>query len=41
MLNELMGANIDRNSERVAACRAMVEPLRDTWREAAAAAVAG
>jgi flagellar protein FliS len=41
MLTELMGANIAKDPDRVAACRALVEPLRDTWREAAAAAVAG
>jgi flagellar secretion chaperone FliS len=41
MLTELIGANIGRDAERVAAVRSLVEPLRDTWREAAAAAVAG
>jgi flagellar protein FliS len=41
LLTELIGANIGRNADRVAACRGIVEPLRDTWREAAAAAVAG
>ena len=41
MLTELIGANIGKDAERVAACRALVEPLRDAWREAAAAAVAG
>ncbi|WP_433371099.1 flagellar export chaperone FliS [Actinoplanes sp. CA-142083] len=41
MLTELIGANIARDADRVAACRALVEPLRDAWREAAAAAVAG
>ncbi|HEX5203645.1 flagellar export chaperone FliS [Paractinoplanes rhizophilus] len=41
MLTELIGANINKDADRVAACRALVEPLRDTWREAAAAAVAG
>ena len=41
MLTELMGANIAKDPDRVAACRALVEPLRDAWREAAAAAVAG
>jgi flagellar protein FliS len=41
LLNELMAANIAKDPDRVAACRAVVEPLRDTWREAAAAAVAG
>jgi flagellar secretion chaperone FliS len=40
LLTELIGANIARDADRVAACRALVEPLRDAWREAAAAAVA-
>jgi flagellar protein FliS len=39
LLTELIGANIARDPERVAACRGLVEPLRDAWREAAAAAV--
>ncbi|GIM92336.1 flagellar export chaperone FliS [Paractinoplanes toevensis] len=41
MLTELIGANIARDADRVAAIRNLAEPLRDTWREAAAAAVAG
>lgn len=41
LLTELIGANINRSPERVASCRALVEPLRDAWREAAASAVAG
>lgn len=41
LLTELIGANINRDAPRVAACRSLVEPLRDAWREAAAAAVAG
>jgi flagellar protein FliS len=41
MLTELIGANIAQDADRVVAVRALVEPLRDTWREAAAAAVAG
>ncbi|MFI5895251.1 flagellar export chaperone FliS [Actinoplanes sp. NPDC051513] len=41
MLTELIGANIAKDADRVAACRTLVEPLRDAWREAAAAAVAG
>ncbi|GLY96860.1 flagellar export chaperone FliS [Actinoplanes sp. NBRC 103695] len=36
LLTELIGANIRREADRVAACRALVEPLRDAWREAAA-----
>jgi flagellar protein FliS len=41
LLTELIGANVARDADRVAACRTLVEPLRDAWREAAAAAVAG
>lgn len=41
LLTELIGANIGKDADRVAACRSLVEPLRDAWREAAAAAVAG
>lgn len=41
LLTELIGANVTRDADRVAACRALVEPLRDAWREAAVAAVAG
>jgi flagellar protein FliS len=41
LLTELIGANIARDGDRVAACRALVEPLRDAWSEAASAAVAG
>ncbi|GIE97861.1 flagellar export chaperone FliS [Paractinoplanes rishiriensis] len=41
LLTELIGANIARDADRVASCRSLVEPLRDAWREAAAAAVGG
>jgi flagellar protein FliS len=41
LLTELIGANIARDAGRVAVCRGIIEPLRDAWREAAAAAVAG
>ena len=41
LVTELIGANIARDPDRVAACRGLVESLRDAWREAAAAAVAG
>jgi flagellar protein FliS len=41
LLTELIGANIAQNAERVRTCRTLVEPLRDAWREAAAAAVTG
>ncbi|BFU42128.1 flagellar export chaperone FliS [Krasilnikovia sp. MM14-A1004] len=40
LLTELIGANVNRDADRVAACRSVVEPLRDAWREAAAAAAA-
>lgn len=32
---ELVGANVKRDAQRVAACRQLVEPLRDAWRTAA------
>jgi flagellar secretion chaperone FliS len=38
LLTELIGANVGRDADRVAACRALIEPLRDAWREAAAQA---
>jgi flagellar protein FliS len=38
LLTELIQANIRRDPDKVAACRTLVEPLRDAWREAAAAA---
>ena len=38
LLTELMGANVAGDADRVAACRDIVEPLRETWREAAATA---
>lgn len=38
LLTELIGANIARDADRVAACRGLVEPLRDAWREAVAQA---
>ena len=41
LLTELIGANVARDADRVAASRGLVESLRDAWREAAAAAVAG
>ena len=37
VLTELIGANIARDPDRVATCRRLLEPLRDAWREAAAA----
>jgi flagellar protein FliS len=41
LITELIGANVGRDPDRVASCRSIVEPLRDAWREAAVAAVAG
>ena len=38
LLTELIQANVGRDADQVAACRGLVEPLRDAWREAAAAA---
>lgn len=40
LLTELIGANVRGEPDRVAACRALVEPLRDAWREAAVLATA-
>jgi len=37
LLVELINANVRQDAERVAACRGLVEPLRDAWREALAA----
>ena len=36
LLRELVGASVDGNADRTAACSAIVTPLRDTWHEAAA-----
>src|SRR4051812_35956221 len=33
---ELINANLRRGVDKVAACRGIIEPLRDTWREALA-----
>jgi flagellar protein FliS len=32
---ELVGANLHKDTARVTACREIIEPLRDTWRQAA------
>jgi flagellar protein FliS len=40
LLTELIGANVRGEPDRIVACRALVEPLRDAWREAAALATA-
>jgi flagellar secretion chaperone FliS len=37
LLTELIQANVKRDADKVATCRGLVEPLRDAWREAAAA----
>jgi flagellar protein FliS len=37
VLTELIGANIQRDADRVASCRSLLEPLRDAWRDAASA----
>jgi flagellar secretion chaperone FliS len=36
LLAELIAANVRGDADKVAACRALIEPLRDAWREAAA-----
>ena len=41
LLTELIGANVGRDADRIAACRSLIEPLRDAWREAAALAADG
>jgi flagellar protein FliS len=38
LLTELIAANVRRDPDKVAVCRSLVEPLRDTWREAVALA---
>jgi flagellar protein FliS len=35
LLTELIQANIKLDADKVVACRRIVEPLRDAWREAA------
>jgi flagellar secretion chaperone FliS len=40
LLTELVRANVAGDAARVAACRGLVEPLADAWREAATAQVA-
>jgi flagellar protein FliS len=36
LIGELMQANIKLDTNRISACRQVVEPLRDAWRQAAA-----
>jgi flagellar secretion chaperone FliS len=40
LLTELVSANVSGDADRTAACLALVEPLRDTWHEAARTAAA-
>ncbi|GGJ82576.1 flagellar protein FliS [Pilimelia anulata] len=40
VMTELIQANVRRDADRVAGCRALMEPLRDAWREAAATTAA-
>lgn len=35
LLTELVAANVGGDADRTTACRRLVEPLRDAWREAA------
>jgi flagellar protein FliS len=37
VLTQLVQANVAMDADLVASCRSLVEPLRDAWREAAAA----
>ena len=41
LTTELMTANVKADANRVSACQQVVEPLRDAWRQAAAAVDAG
>jgi flagellar secretion chaperone FliS len=38
LLSELVTANVKTDATRVAACRQLIEPLLDAWRQAATAA---
>jgi flagellar protein FliS len=40
-VTELVNANVGGDAARVLSCRNLIEPLRDTWRDAALAAAAG
>jgi flagellar protein FliS len=35
LLAELLAANVEKDAERVASCRRLVEPLREAWHQAA------
>jgi len=39
MVNELMSSRLPAQPERVASCRELLEPLRDTWKQALALAL--
>src|SRR6476620_4460295 len=39
--SELVAANVDKDATKVTACRALLEPLREAWREAAGIVVSG
>lgn len=39
-VTELVNANVQGDVTKVTACRVLMEPLRDTWRQAATAAAA-
>lgn len=41
VLEELMNANFDKDAQRVANAREVLQPLRDTWAEVAHAGVTG
>lgn len=40
LLTELIAANVQKDADKVASCRALVEPLRDAWHQAAAVVAA-
>ncbi len=40
LLTELIGVNVRGDADRAGACRRLVEPLRDAWREAVCAEAA-
>jgi flagellar secretion chaperone FliS len=41
VVTELVNANVQGDVARVSACRSLMEPLRDTWREAVAGTEGG
>jgi flagellar protein FliS len=41
VVTELVNANVQGDATQVASCRSLIEPLRDTWREAAAVTESG